>query len=353
MITGIFGSIHLPDNNVILKYFTSEAEYGINHAVHTKDIDNGQLCIVLIGGDKNKSADLPLLKLEDLVVCADATFYNREELKSKLNVDNNPDDTELLIQSYRKWGISCVDYLIGDFAFAIWNAQRQELFCARDQMGIRPFYYCQPEKGFAFASEMKILKSIYNNELTLNRDYFLDTLVTGISDKSCTAFDGIHRLPPAHYLIYRKGNIQVEEYWQLDPEQHIRYRNDDEYIAHFYENLMLAVESRCEGVTDIGSELSGGLDSTAVTCIASKYSDDNEITFTAFSNTLPENHNTIMKDEREHMIKVLEWEKMNWCEVNELKNSIPELIDHTLNLQGCFTQQRFHMFNKGIYEAAA
>ncbi|HJX70909.1 MAG TPA: asparagine synthase-related protein, partial [Bacteroidales bacterium] len=285
--------------------------------------------------------------------CADVKFYNRKELKNKLDINNNPEDAALLLHAFRKWGVRCVDYLIGDFAFAIWNAQKQELFCARDQIGIRPFYYCQPEKGFAFASEMNTLKAIYKDALTFNKEYYLDTLVSMISDKSYTAFKEIFRLPPAHYLIYRKGNIQIQKYWQLDPEQKIRYHSDDDYISHFFETLKNAVETRCEGVSNIGSELSGGLDSAAVTCIASKYADDNEITFTAFSNTLPENHNTVMKDEREYMLNVLEWKKMNWCNVNELKDSIPKLINHTLNLQGCFTQQRFNMFNKGIYEAAA
>ncbi|MBN2215129.1 MAG: hypothetical protein JW723_12880 [Bacteroidales bacterium] len=353
MITGIFGSVHLPDNNTIPAFLKNEAKYGTNHSVHFENIDYGQLGVVFIGEDKNQSANLPLQKLRDLVVCADITLYNRQELTSRLNVDNNPDDTELLISSYRKWGARCVEYLAGDFTFAIWDEQKQEIFCARDQMGLRPFYYSIHEKGFAFGSEMNMLKSVYKNELTLNRDYFLDTLVTGISDKPFTAFKEIFRLPPAHYLIYRKGKIYIEKYWQLNPEQKIRYRNDDEYIAHFYDNLKNAVETRCEGVSNIGSELSGGLDSTAITCITSHYANEHQKKFIAFSNTLPENHNTVMKDERDHMLKVIEWGKMNWFEVNELKETIPGLIENTLNLQGCFTQQRFHMFNKGIYEAAA
>jgi asparagine synthase (glutamine-hydrolysing) len=353
MITGIFGSIHLQDKNRIPDYLKSEAKYGIPHTVHFEDIDHGQLGIILIRKYNNKLVNLPLQKHKDLVVCADITLYNRKELRSRLNIDDNSDDTELLIHSFRKWGLRCVEYLVGDFAFAIWNEQKQELFCARDQTGIRPFYYSKTEEGFVFGSEMNMPKSVYKNELTLNRDYFLDTLVAGISDKPFTAFKEIFRLPPAHYLIYRKGNIQIEKYWQLDPEQKIRYQNDDEYFAHFYEILQNVINDRCEGTSNIGSELSGGLDSTAVTCIASEYADNHKTPFTAYSNTLPINHNTVMKDEREHMLKVLEWRKMNWCEVNELKDSIPELIDHTLNLQGCFTQQRFHMFNKGIYEAAA
>ncbi len=353
MVTGIFGSISLADNRRIDTSLINQAKYGTTHAVQLKDIDNGQLGSVMICKDANHLTNFSLKESGDLIICADMTLYNREELINKLDMDMNAVDNELLIYAFRKWKYKCVEHLIGDFAFVIWDTSEKELFCARDQIGIRPFYYCRFKKGFAFASELRILKSFNKATLTLCKEFLYDTLITDISDKSLTAFEEIFRLPPAHYIVYKHGSILIQKYWQLNPEQEIRYQTEDDYIAHFSEMLKNTVKSRCGEVTKFGSELSGGLDSTAITCIASEFVKDSKIQFSAFSNTLPVYHNTVMKDEREHILKVLELRKIHWYEVNELKICIPDLIEQTLNLQSCFTQQRFHMFNKGLFEAAA
>src|SRR4030042_722919 len=108
MLTGIFGSIHLQDNKTIPTFLQSKAKYGASHTVHLEDINYGHLGAVLIGEDKNESANLPLQKFEDLVACIDITLYNRKELKSKLDINNNPEDAELLLRAFRKWGVRCV-----------------------------------------------------------------------------------------------------------------------------------------------------------------------------------------------------------------------------------------------------
>jgi asparagine synthase (glutamine-hydrolysing) len=352
MVTEVFGFLNIQDHAAASKKMADRVKYHVSYRWHETDVEEGRLGVVIIGESGEASVKIPLHQYEKLTICADISLYNKKELLSNLQLPINLNDTEILVHAFRKWGKNCCDYLTGDFAFAIWDSEKKELFCARDHMGMRPFFYTQTDGGFVFASELRMVKAIYGNNLSLNHNFLLDMLVTVISNKADTAFENIYRLPPAHRLIYCQGKITIEKYWQPDSGQRIRYRNDEEYIAHFFEILKNAVDIRCKGISDIGSELSGGLDSTAVTCIASQYADNNEIPFTAFSNTLPENHNTIMIDERAHILSVLDWKKIRWCEVNELKNNIPELIDHSIAVQGCFTQQRFHMFNKGIYEAA-
>lgn len=352
MVTTIFGAVGLDDKNIFPGYLRDHGRYGANHIFQIRDIEDGEFGAMLIGEYKDNFQRIPLKATEEQVICGDITIYNRHELVKMLQIPSDSDDMEILVSAIKKWDYRCIEFLTGDFAFVIWNHKKKELFCARDQMGIRPFYYSRLKQGLVFASEINIVKPFLKDHLKLNREFFLDTLVTAISGRSETAFEGIYRLPPAHYMIYSQDQIQIKKYWSLDQDRRIRYNSDEEYGLHFYELLKNAVAIRCRGVQQVGSELSGGLDSTAVTCIASGIAAKENIPFTAFSNTLPENHHTVMTDEREYILKVLEWKPINWHEVNEFTDPIPGLIDHSMAVQGCYTQQRFHIFNRGIYEAA-
>lgn len=105
----------------------------------------------------------------DLVLVADARLDQRDRLVAKFGADGRQSDGRLLLRAYREWGVRCVEHLIGDFAFALWDRSRQTLFCARDHFGVRPFYYAElPGHGLFFGSEIKALLEIPTMPRRLN-----------------------------------------------------------------------------------------------------------------------------------------------------------------------------------------
>ena len=155
--------------------------------------------------------ELPLVSAYgDLALTADARIDNRGELLSALRIDRPHEevcDSELIIEAYKKWGERCPERLLGDFAFAIWDGRNRRLFCARDHMGVKPFYYYRSYRLFAFASEIKALLCLPDVPHKLNEvqiaDYLLDNYY---EDKAVTFYEGILRLPPAHVTSVSHGH---------------------------------------------------------------------------------------------------------------------------------------------------
>jgi asparagine synthase (glutamine-hydrolysing) len=291
----------------------------------------------------------------NLVIAADASLYNKKELVYRLG--NNisvpaTGDAKLILLAYEKWGTRCLEQLYGDFAFVIFDTQSGEIFCGRDPMGVRPFFYTIQGNSFIFSSELRMVLGACKNAPELNEEYFLDSLITVKTEKSKSPFDTIMRLPPAYYLTGRGGQVSVTQYWQPDARASIDLDNEDEYIEMFRELLLNAVNMRCNGVASLGSELSGGLDSSAVTGIAVEYAAGENMPFSAFSNIFPAGTGIEFKDEMEFISSMLAHKTMNWVGVDRLNQTLPGLFRHTLDIQGCFVQQNFNIFNKGIYEAA-
>jgi len=291
----------------------------------------------------------------DLVIAADASLYNHKELiyrlgSNKLAADTG--DAELILLAYEKWGFRCLEYLYGDFAFVIFNTQSGEIFCGRDPLGVRPFFYTLQGNSFIFSSELRMVLGALKNVPEISADYFFDSLITVKSAKSKSPFDTIMRLLPAHYLTGTSGEVNTTRYWLPDAGATIDLGHEDEYIEMFRELLVNAVNMRCEGVSSLGSELSGGLDSSAVTGIAVDYAASENVPFSAFSNIFPAGTGVEFKDEMEFISSMLSHKKMNWVGVDGLNQSIPDLLRYTLDIQGCFVQQNFNIFNRGIYEAA-
>jgi asparagine synthase (glutamine-hydrolysing) len=208
----------------------------------------------------------------DLVLVADARIDNRDALIKALALLDYPSeeisDGRLILKAYQTWGEDCPDKLEGDFAFAIWDAPRQRLFCARDAAGVKPFYYFSSPHLFAFASEIKALWAIPEIPRQLNERKLADYLLWSFEDTQDTFYQNIHRLPPAFTLTVRSEEKQVKQYWALDPQREIRLENDTAYIESFREIFNEAVRCRANGVDHLGSTLSGGLDSSSIACTA-------------------------------------------------------------------------------------
>ena len=216
--------------------------------------------------------ELPLAK-GTLVVTADARIDNREDLIGQLRPLLRPGvvtDSELILAAYQTWGEGCLDHLIGDFAFAIWDGVERRLFCARDHFGVRPFYYHhQPGRLFAFGTEIKALLAISDVPERLNEVRVADFLATMREDAENTIYQDIWRLPAAHALIIDADGFRLWKYYTLAPAQDVPPdATDAEYEARFREIFFEAVRARLRSAFPVGTELSGGMDSSSVTCVA-------------------------------------------------------------------------------------
>ncbi|NJM71422.1 MAG: lasso peptide isopeptide bond-forming cyclase [Scytonema sp. RU_4_4] len=217
---------------------------------------------------------LPLVnQTGDLAITADCRIDNRDELIDVLQFDKCPSekitDSQLILAAYEKWGESSPEHLLGDFAFAIWDKRQQSIFCARDHLGVKPFYYYhQPGKAFVFASEIKALLCLQQVPRRLNEVRIADYLTLTMEDRAITSYQDILRLPPAHSMVVSQSGMKMWSYWELDPHREIKMDSDEAYAEKFREIFTEAVRCRLRSAFPVASQLSGGLDSSAVTCVA-------------------------------------------------------------------------------------
>lgn len=205
-------------------------------------------------------------------IACDGRVDNREELIHELRDRDihieEPTDAELILLSYEVWGTRCPERIIGDFAFAIWDAKNQQLFCARDPFGVRPFFYYFDGKRLLWGSEIKQMLQDKMISQKLNEAYFAEYLIIGPTGGEPTPYKQIVRLCPAHCLIVRQDGLRKLRYWDIDPDYQIRYHRDEEYAEHFRELFKEAVRCKLRSCSPIMAELSGGLDSSSIVCMA-------------------------------------------------------------------------------------
>ena len=218
---------------------------------------------------------LPLVdEAGSLVLTADARIDNRDELIASLGLSRHRSrelgDSELILRAYQRWGEACPAKLLGDFAFALWDGHRGVLFCARDPMGVKPFYYHQAPRLFACASEIKALLSLAEVPRRLNEARIGDYLLTDFEDKTTTFYQDIHRLPPGHQMTVTPDGARIHPYWSPDPQRELPLRDEREYVEAFRELFTEAVRCRLRSPSPPGAMLSGGLDSSSIACVAAR-----------------------------------------------------------------------------------
>lgn len=178
------------------------------------------------------------IELNGIHITADARIDNRGELISALasgkTFGNPVTDGTLILLAYLKWGEKCVNRLLGDFAFAIWDPAKQQLFCARDHFGVKPFYYShQVGRRFTFASSIKALGSASRVGHEIDEDKIVKLILEQFDDKSRTFYSGVFRLPPASFLVVNPSGIGRKTYWELDPHREVRFDQTRSMAKHF------------------------------------------------------------------------------------------------------------------------
>ncbi|MGB6067986.1 MAG: lasso peptide isopeptide bond-forming cyclase [Desulfomonilaceae bacterium] len=206
------------------------------------------------------------------VITADARIDNRDELMSRLGMESRPadvvDDSRIILQAHHKWGESAAAQLEGDFAYCIWDRTENKLFCCRDVFGARPFYYYLADRIFAFGSEIRSLLKLHDVPRRLDETMVADYLVGLQDDQAITFYRNILRLPPGHCMIVSSHEAQIRRFWSPDPNRELRLSSDEEYAEAFRDLFIKAVHCRLRSVYPVATTLSGGLDSSSVTCVA-------------------------------------------------------------------------------------
>lgn len=244
-----------PDDHGI--FFSQPASFGFR-----------RLSIVDLSGGKQ-----PMTNEDSSIwIVFNGEIYNHRELRPMLEqrghryVSNS--DTETILHLYEEYGIDCVHHLRGMFAFAIWDAPRQRLFCARDRLGIKPFYYAFHKERFIFASEIKSLFEVEGFQSRLNRTALPEFFAFGYLSSDETLFDGVHKLMPGHRLCIdlARGDKgpRISQYWDLDADTAPTERTESECIEEFRHLFTNTVKSHLMSDVPIGVFLSGGLDSSAI-----------------------------------------------------------------------------------------
>jgi asparagine synthase (glutamine-hydrolysing) len=226
-------------------------------------IGNVRLSIIDIEGGQQPMADLS----GRYWIVFNGEIFNYPELRKDLEAKGysfkTHSDTEVLVQLYAVFGKECLKMLNGQFACVIWDRVKEELFIARDRVGIRPVFYNLSDGVFTFASEIKSLFEQqrivpeFNNE-SLSEIYTFWTAIT-----PNTAFKNIFELSPGHCLVYNRDGLKIEKYWDLRFDNINRSLSIDDAVDKFHELFTNAVRIRLRADVEVAAYLSGGIDSSA------------------------------------------------------------------------------------------
>ena len=208
-------------------------------------------------------------------IVADARIDARKELFAAWMAAGEPDltrsswtDAELILRAYRTWGEACVERLRGDFAFAIWDDAKQELFCARDHMGVKLLYYAHLGSCVIFSNTLECIRRHPLVSGRLNDLAVADFLLFGVNrDLATTSFAQIQRIPPAHRATWSASGFRLSRYWTMPVDEPLLYRRSGDYIDRFHELLQKSVADRLRA-NRVWVFMSGGLDSPTLAATA-------------------------------------------------------------------------------------
>lgn len=283
--------------------------------------------------DLSKKGHQPMSNKEGTTtITFNGEIYNfkrlRTHLEQKGHVFESNSDTEVIIHAYDEYGEDCVEKLEGQFAFVIWDTTKKHLFCARDRLGIKPFYYSIKDGKLIFASEIKAMlehDQFANptiNPVALDR-YFTYRYTPGDD----TVVSGIKKLRPGHTLIFANGKAHIKQYWNLTytPNKSSVEENAQAVLSH----LAQSVKDRMVSDVPLGAYLSGGLDSSAIVALMAKQNEEskNEKPIKTFSVIFPFEK----EDEGKYARRVAEEFKTDHHELEVKKDAfsvLPDVVWH-------------------------
>lgn len=243
----------------------------------------------------------------DLVIAADASIHNREDLFTRLGIEKGQQttypDSMLVLAAYKKWGESCPEYLDGEFAFVVYNKVSGTLFCAVDQIGFQPLYYYDASDAFVFSSEIKGIIAVKKTPNVFNEEALIEYYFRQ-SDKRRTYTKDVFALCGGNKLIVKEGKPNVSKYWEPGVKGKYHFTKSADWAACLRELMIKAVEDRMRTDLPVGVTLSGGLDSSSIACIAGKILEQRNKPLYAFSSVLSTGYKGNAVDERGYIAVV-------------------------------------------------
>lgn len=199
----------------------------------------------------------------------DGRIDNRDELITCLAIPSlqSISDPALFLECWQAWGTDSLKQITGEFAFALWDRTSQRLFAGRDKVGVKPFHYTWQGETFYFSSEIKPLLSLFETVPAFDDNMavsFLAFRQFREEDHAKTFFQKISKLPPAHFLVIKKGQLTVERYFSWDLNEKSAYKTKADYAAVFKDIFKKAVSARLRSKAPVTVLLSGGHDSSAI-----------------------------------------------------------------------------------------
>ncbi len=209
-------------------------------------------------------------------------IYNYKELRKDL-IDKGHNfktdsDTEVILHLYEEYSYGSLKHLNGMFAFAIWDGKENKLFCARDRLGIKPFYYYIDQRRFVFGSELKVILEVYGVERELDFGALSQYLTFEFIPYPKTLLSSIRKLPPGHFLSVSNSHMDIEQYWFPEEVEEIE-RSVDEAVEELHALLKDSVRLRLRSDVPFGAFLSGGIDSSTIVAYMSGLLDTRAKTF--------------------------------------------------------------------------
>lgn len=280
--------------------------------------------------DLSSDGHQPMHYLDKYTITYNGEVYNYLEIKEELLKDGykfiSNTDTEVILASYDKWGEDCVNRFNGMWAFAIYDKEKEVIFCSRDRFGVKPFYYTQVGEKFIFGSEIKQLLEFYEDRF-VNETTLVDYLLYGLEEHTNeTFFKNIYKLEQSHNLIYniKNNSFEIKRYFDIQFDENLNNLDEKGSIEFIKNKLENAIDLRLRSDVKVGTCLSGGLDSSSIAAIASKkYFEKTNEKFVAIHAKSIEKKT----DESEFAKEVSEYCNLNMIEVE------PQLEDITNNIE--------------------
>lgn len=250
-----------------------------------------------------------ICKNERYILAATCRIDNREEITTKISLENphEKSDHEYILAAYTFYQEKCVEYLIGDFSFVVWDKQERTLFMAKDHLGIKPlFHYCD-ENFLLFSTSIHAIKSVEGANLELDNLYIARELKNFSPTFEDTFFENIKRLKPANFIKFNPQNkiIHEQKYWELTPMDISAFKTEEEIYDELRRLFTEAVVCRTRTIKNIGCQLSGGLDSSAIAVLLARNIDKNRLhtySFVLSDKTRPYSEKGIDEQETQNII---------------------------------------------------
>ncbi len=236
-------------------------------------LGNARLCIVDLAGGQQPISN----ETGDLWIVYNGEIFNHPELRAILESRGHRfsthTDTEVIVHLYEEFGASFLEKMNGQFAFALWDSRKRELFVARDRLGVRPLFYAQSPDGLIFGSEIKAIFADSRVKRAINPGGLNEVFSYWNALAPTTCFEGISELPPGHFMTVVAGKITIDRYWGLEFQRpsgsamHTARRTNASLADEFAELLVDATRIRLRADVPVGAYLSGGLDSSVIAAI--------------------------------------------------------------------------------------